>query len=198
MTRQGRHWSAENHFAVAATLSSCLETLFVCWLRWCLLSPRWDHPAFSPPPSQPLCPSPLLEWLGPPHRGVEFNKGSLSHMLKRYANVQVLLFSDVSPPSTHPSSNWLLFSPSQTQTHGGRVCVCVCVWEREREFGCLFFRGMDYFVRTALGYLIWKAITMIAIRINYIMSYRNCERGTWRASLWRRGITNTHARARVQ
>lgn len=98
---------------------------------------KMGPPRLSPPPSEPLCPSPLLEWLGLPHRGVEFNKGSLSHMLKRYANVQVLLFSDVPPPSTRPSSNWLLFSPSQSQTHGGRVCV----WERERVWVFVFQRN---------------------------------------------------------
>lgn len=148
-----------------------------------------------PPASKtrpPLLSLTLSPWAPPPPNGwahptggVEFNKGSFSHMLKRYANVQVLLFFWF--PHHLPPPNWLLFSPSQSQTQreGERVC--------EREFGCLFFRGMDYFVRTALGYLIWKAITMIAIRINYIMSYRNCERGTWRASLWgEESWTHTH------
>lgn len=176
MTRLGKHWSAENHFSVAATLFSGLETLFVCWLRWCLLSPRWDHPSF--PSLSALVPLPP-PYLGPPHGrggwGAEFNKGSLSHMLKRYANVQVLLFSDAPSPK-YPTDCSSLQAKAK---HRGRER------EGEGEFGCLFFRGMDYFVRTAPGYLIWKAITMIAIRINYIMSNRNGERGTWRASLWK-------------
>lgn len=129
--------AAEKHFAVAATLFSRLETLFVCcWLRWCLLSPRWDHPSLSLPclpsqPSVPLAPSSSLQWLGPPHRGVEFNKGSLSHMLKRYANVQVLLFSDVFPP-LHPTDCSSLQAKAKQ-----REGVC----ERERVWVFVFQRN---------------------------------------------------------
>lgn len=68
--------------------------------------------------------------------------------------VQILLFSDLEPPlllspppHTHTKSVWLLLS------------------FRQRRWFC---RGIDYFVRTALGYLIWKAITMTVIRINSV------------------------------
>lgn len=79
-------------------------------------------------------------------------------MLKRYANVQVLLFSAVCVCVSHhhPPKNQLtaLLSEPKPNTEGGRKTACERESETEREFGCLFFRGMDDFVRTAPGYLI--------------------------------------------
>lgn len=56
--------------AAAANLFLHLETLFVCWLRWCLLSPRWDHPLHPPHSSRPLTPTDWdeggsISWAGP-------------------------------------------------------------------------------------------------------------------------------------
>lgn len=79
----------------------------------------------------PLLSLPVSPWVSPPPpmvgpngggvgRGAEFNKGSLSHMLKRYANVQVLLFSDVPLPIQLTA---LLSKPKPNTERG-------CVWER--------------------------------------------------------------------
>lgn len=80
-------------------------------------------------------------------------------MLKRYANVQVLLFSALCvcvPPPPPQNQLTALLSEPKPNTEGGRKTACERerARETEREFGCLFFRGMDDFVRTAPGYLI--------------------------------------------
>lgn len=176
----GVHWASSTRRGQEDSCCCCcccqpvpVSKNTVCWLIWCLLSSRWDHP---PHPLLPFTPTDWdwdWDWEGGWCRSLCFLTPTPLPPSIYTSIFARTLIDRTSSPDTAITPNLTVLTLSVNKDKKERetenVCVgSVCVW----GFTRLLFGGTDYFVRTPPGNLIRKAVMMIAIRINYKPSYR--------------------------